>query len=521
MPITREISQPIGDKSPDVLQWKETLRSPSPTPKMDQKLRSSSRSGLRRSNSFGSLKRSNSNGNLRKSAASFNGSSGKLNKSMELSNIEGEYIKNLQKQIYFLELESNYLREQARKATSMHPIMTSEAERMLSKLRTMQTELDGLHLENQRKESNLDQLGTEKYRLMDRIKIDTSTFAKERRLLTEEIIQLKKDNNALERELSQRDAQIGLQRDELEKNSTAIRASDERVTLLRNQLDQRIEQHKMTQLALEEKRAECLRVEAQLREIEEKYYSSSSALADKATKDLRDEIRMLRQKMKETEMAADQDRYLRTKLTDDSSHLVQENALLNQQVIELTRTIDRERDLRESQETRRSADFTELLSAKDGQKHLQLEMNQMRDELQRERELSKHYREQLAKQEHLSTSTELNASTTRSRLNEIEALHQNAETENTQLRRDKMLLVDHVADLQKQIRDKDDEVLKLRAMCGTVSHRLEDLDHLQTLDNIRQSQKWEEFEKLADTMRSLSHSMALASSPRPAKYAEY
>ena len=54
---------------------------------------------------------------------------------MELSGIEQEYIKNLQQQVYFLELEANYLREQARKATEMHPVMTAEAERMLAKLR--------------------------------------------------------------------------------------------------------------------------------------------------------------------------------------------------------------------------------------------------------------------------------------------------------------------------------------------------------------------------------------------------
>jgi len=37
--------------------------------------------------------------------------------------------------VYFLELEANYLREQAKKATDMHPKMTAEAERMLYKLR--------------------------------------------------------------------------------------------------------------------------------------------------------------------------------------------------------------------------------------------------------------------------------------------------------------------------------------------------------------------------------------------------
>lgn len=59
----------------------------------------------------------------------------KLNKSAELKEIESDYVKNLQQQIYFLELEANYLREQAKKATDMHPQMTAEAERMLKKLR--------------------------------------------------------------------------------------------------------------------------------------------------------------------------------------------------------------------------------------------------------------------------------------------------------------------------------------------------------------------------------------------------
>ena len=52
-----------------------------------------------------------------------------------MQTIENDYIKNLQQQIYFLELEANYLREQAKKATEMHPQMAAEAERMLSKLR--------------------------------------------------------------------------------------------------------------------------------------------------------------------------------------------------------------------------------------------------------------------------------------------------------------------------------------------------------------------------------------------------
>ena len=49
--------------------------------------------------------------------------------------MEAEYIKNLQQQIYFLELEAEYLRDQSKKATDIHPRMTREADRMMFKLK--------------------------------------------------------------------------------------------------------------------------------------------------------------------------------------------------------------------------------------------------------------------------------------------------------------------------------------------------------------------------------------------------
>ena len=58
---------------------------------------------------------------------------------------------------------------------------------------------------------------------------------------------------------------------------------------------------------------------------------------------------------------------------------------------------------------------------------------------------------QLVKQETLNNTSTLSHNTTRSKLAELEARYEATEHENAQLRRDKMLLVDHVADLQKQV----------------------------------------------------------------------
>ena len=53
------------------------------------------------------------------------------------------------------------------------------------------------------------------------------------------------------------------------------------------QLEQRAEQHSLTQLALEEKRSELVSVETQLRELEEKYYRGSIQVHEEMVEDLR------------------------------------------------------------------------------------------------------------------------------------------------------------------------------------------------------------------------------------------
>ena len=53
------------------------------------------------------------------------------------------------------------------------------------------------------------------------------------------------------------------------------------------QVDQKADQLRMVQGALEEKRTELLKTETQLREMEEKYYSSSVTVQDQVVQDLR------------------------------------------------------------------------------------------------------------------------------------------------------------------------------------------------------------------------------------------
>ncbi|XP_062573134.1 ELKS/Rab6-interacting/CAST family member 1-like [Saccostrea cucullata] len=543
------ISEPIGSQSPDVIEWSRSLRSPSPT-RQNLRSRSPSPSRLTSARSHTSRKEDGdesayltdvqnsvptmstmstkksqkSNNNLRKStgslAATLGGSGNiKLQRSAMLENVEGEYIKNLQQQIYFLELESNYLREQLKKATEMHPKMTAEAERMLAKLRSMQLEIDDLQLEVKRKETDIALLKTEKEKIMERLADEEASRTRDKRMLMDEIVQLKKDKDVMEREIAKRDAQLMDAKSELDKSSTALKNSELKIDTLRTQLEQRIEAHNLAQIALDEKRSELLSMETQMREVEDKYYNQTLQLQDKVASDLKEEIQLLRQKLKETEMAADQDRFLKVKLTEDSTNLARENAALNQQMIDLKKQLEREKAYREATESRQNQSISEYVQIKDREKEVRFELQHTQELLKKEQEKARNLLDQLTKYESLSTTRELEVNTSRSRVAELESLHSSVDKENMQLRKDKVLLVDHVSELQRKLEQKDKEIVLLRTQVQTMEVKLKDLEHLKTLESTVQSQKWEEFEKLAENMRTLSHSMA--HSPSTSRVMQY
>ena len=60
---------------------------------------------------------------------------------------------------------------------------------------------------------------------------------------------------------------------------------------------------------------------------------------------IQDEIRLLHQKVKESELAAEKDRFLRDKISDDMANLVQENAALSQNKLEIAKQLERVRHI--------------------------------------------------------------------------------------------------------------------------------------------------------------------------------
>ena len=55
--------------------------------------------------------------------------------SIDVSTVENEYIRNLQQQVYFLELECDYLRGQANKVQEIPNDITLEAGKLVKRLK--------------------------------------------------------------------------------------------------------------------------------------------------------------------------------------------------------------------------------------------------------------------------------------------------------------------------------------------------------------------------------------------------
>lgn len=100
----------------------------------------------------------------------------------------------------------------------------------------MQSEFEGLQLETKRKEASLDLVSTEKEKLMNRLKSEEDSHLREKRLLLEEIVQLKKEKELMEKDNSRKDNQILQARDELDKSAAAIRSAETKIQMLRNQV---------------------------------------------------------------------------------------------------------------------------------------------------------------------------------------------------------------------------------------------------------------------------------------------
>ncbi|XP_069090904.1 interaptin-like [Pleurodeles waltl] len=422
--------------------------------------------------------------------------------------IEAEYIKNLQQQIYFLELEANFLREQTKKAVNLQPRITSETELMFTKMRELQSQGDGLQLERKRIEAKLNMLQTTRDRIRDQIHETEDAHSKKSQLLVEEIMQLKRKKEISDTQISQKDMEILHAQQELERELTRLNNCEQKNIILQSKLKQRTEQKKAVELQLSERRMDLLKAQSAMHEMEEKIYKHTAEIQDQVTHDLRNEISLLHQQLREKEHLAEQDQLLRSKMMDDCAQMTKENAMLHSRLLELNKQRNIERALKEENYTSHSSSIAQLLAVKDHEDHLQREVNRHQDLLEQEKNNFKECMDKILILEKGGTSADLNVSTTYSRIAEIQAMLSKEEQTNVELRRDKTLLVDLISNLQTQIANKEHELSKTSSGVEQLDKHIDALKSKHELQQSLQSARWQEISGMANSMKKLTKSMA-------------
>lgn len=114
----------------------------------------------------------------------------------------------------------------------------------------------------------------------------------------------------------------------------------------------------------------------------------------------------------------------------------------------------------------------------------------------------------MSREEQASLEANLRRTQLRSELNEIEGQHDSTNSENVALKRDKLLLTDEVANLNAKLDEREEEIERLKLRLEEAESRCSHLDSKVRMQRSLESIKWEEFEKLATTMREFSRSMS-------------
>eukprot|EP00116_Pleurobrachia_bachei_P000979 sb/3461241/ len=407
---------------------------------------------LRRSASFGKSKNAN-NSTLNKSL----GSAG-----LDLATVESEYIKNLQQQVYFLELEANFLREQAQKAEllSKHSA-ADEATKWRRRLKDVEIEQDSLKSEIRRKEIEAEAADLERRQYVKELKSLKHTAAAEKDHLIDEISSLrnKLDNSCL----NEKKLQIQLETAEDTKTATLGKALDveSRLAVVRDQLDRTLNTNKELRTDLAEKRLEIKQFKMQLGDLESKYLTQATELKEAAISDMRGRLADMRVRMRELEVTSELDKSLKEKALEDSTNSSKTCAMLREEIYDLKAQLNKERDLYEKQSIKRSIDTDEIASLKYKNSKIQEDISGLNDSLAKEKKKSKSYLSKLADTDADLSTNRANETMLRNKLADVELTKDSKSQEVSSLRKDKNLLLDQVIDLQSKLDLKNSEVSSL------------------------------------------------------------
>ncbi|XP_063780055.1 CAP-Gly domain-containing linker protein 1-like isoform X1 [Pseudophryne corroboree] len=423
--------------------------------------------------------------------------------------IETEYIKNLQKQVYLLELEVSFLRKQARKATSNQPRLTAEADQMITEMKSLQSQINIMQVELSMKETSMCAVRGEVEALRRHLQDVSDSNIREKRVLVEDVIQLKKLADVSTQDLAHKEEEQKTILPELHSTMHRIKEKDRDLLLLQKQLQAQKTQHEAVEAQLAEKRSECLTIQAATHQLEEQYVATAQSVQERIVTELRKEAEKLRYQLKEKQMAADEDKYLRNKLAEDSGRLTKTNGHLQSRVLEATKQLNEEQQLREKESLNRAKRVSELTLGSENKRHLELTLSHWRRLVQDEKEKVAAAQEQVLQLQQGRKSVEMSGSSLHKQLTDLQNKHSKVHQENSLLRVEKNHLVEHISQLHKQIAEKNDEIRRMQGHVDSLCCDMDSLKLCRDLGDSTEDGTWQRLSGITHNVYKLAADMTL------------
>lgn len=418
--------------------------------------------------------------------------------------IETEYIKNLQKQVYLLELETSFLRNKAQKASSNQPRLAAEAEQMIAEVKDLQSLNNSMQVELGMKEGTISTMKAEVESQRRHLQDVSDANMREKSVLVENVTQLKKLADVSVQDLAHKEEEQKRILHQLHSTIHSVKERDRDLRLLQTQLQEQTKQQEAVEAQLAEKRSECQSFQAAVHQLEEQYLTTAQSVQDRIVSELRKEAEKLRTQLKERQLTADEDRYMRNKMMEDCARLTKENGHLQSRVLEATKHLEEERHLREQESLNRTKRISEITSAKENERHLELTLSHWRRLVHDEKEKVAAAQGQVLQLQRGRKSVEMTGSSLHKQLTDLQNKHSKVQQENSLLRVEKNHLVEHISQLHKQIAEKNDEIRRMQGHVDSLCCYMDSLKLRRDLDDSSDKEAWQQLSGISHNVQKLA-----------------
>lgn len=422
-------------------------------------------------------------------------------------NVESEYIQNLLQQIHLLELEVSYLKDKYHKRQI--PLnLVLESEKLAEKVKASEYELSIREQEINSKENAIALLHQEQQEFKSKIELLTESFNIEKKELVNEIVSLKKQVERYELDQARQKSQIEKLKFDFDSCMLSLSGSKSQVQVLQNRLEEKTNDFNAMRVAFEEKLAESLKVQTELKQLEDKYFYSRERSKEQVDSVLKNELKELRFSFREKEIQADQDRTLRIKISEDCGNLIKENAALSSQIIELKKQLEIESEFKEDVHYRKQSTIQELVTLKEEVKQKDRELERLREQLSSQHERMGSAMKNLLNEEENHKKLRHQCVLYQSQLEETQCLESKQKKENIELKRDNVLLTDHVNELRSKLESKTEDLDKFQLKYRNLESQLASLRSKLRLQSSLDTIRWDELENIADQMKQFSRTIS-------------